>query len=221
MARGKRRSGGSRSFRKRASVDWVQSPPGYDEEGGSLGVVPPTNIAQVALVHSKQMQLQAIGSVVAPEDFQSAAFPNHVRRQVIRAVRGQFLINATEGWASGNFRSLGFRIAKFKQDPQTGDVLVPPGYCIMTTIDPLQGPYVYADSRFLWERRVHYQYNPDNILGMKEVFVKWSGYESLEHDECLAIIFENQQSLYGANGGPAGGEVIIQFWLRTLCQVPS
>jgi len=209
--------------RRRAPLDWVQNFRCYASGGGGIGVTAGNNLVAAPLVYSKQIQLVSITDPVAPLDIQAAAFPNNAARQVVRAVRGQLFFQASEGWANGNARFVAFRIAKFKMDPDNEDILLPVEYTLWeeVPIGNLQGPYVFADSRFLWERRVWMQYNPNNVLGMHSVNVNWSGFEVLEHDECLALLIQNTQSAYGGSGGPAGGEIILQSWLRTLCQVPS
>lgn len=203
----------------RPRLDWVQNPQCYASDVTQISSTPGTNSAAGILVHSKQIGLERYGSSIIGGELNAAAFPNHAKRQVIRAVRGIIVVRPVQSWSEGANRFFGARIGKFVENPETADIVVPPDYSMWEDLEPSQGPYVWADKRFLWERRLYAYYNMNaaGAIPWWTIVVNWSGREVLENDECLGIFFQNMPSAF--EGGWLGGPIGVSTWLRTLCEV--
>jgi len=204
----------------RTRLDWVQNPQCYNIQATQVDNTPGVNSVAGILVHSKQIGLQDYGNATIFGTWQNAAFPNNKKVQVVRRVVGEFFVRPLQSWSAGSARYMGFRIGKFVENPETADIVVPPDYAMMEDVEPTQGPYVWADKRFLWEHRMYGFFNGSweaaGATPWWKIRVDWRGREFLENDECLAFYFENALQL---QEGLPGGPVYLGSWLRTLCEV--
>lgn len=205
--------------RRRPSVDWVQNDQSYTEF--TTEVSADDTVLSAVLVYSKQTQMDTIGFVGTPVLLQAGAFPNRVTRQRVRRVVGEMFWQPVETWTSGSVREFAMRIVKMKMNPEDQVAVVNnPGYTLNSQLVAGGAPYVWADARFLWEKRDVRFFNLNQTTSTRDiyrVFVDWRGVETLEDDEGLFLLVQNASlSSFGT-----AGNIRLQTWLRSLCDVES
>lgn len=126
-------------------------------------------------------------------------------------------MSPVQGWTTISGRFYGMRLAALPSSPEFGDVVVPPDYTMF--IDPINGPteYIYADDRFLWERRFMRTYDSTNVSPIWATDIHWSGRCVLQPDEMLGLYIENGV----VPGSELSGNIRVVSYLRTLCEVPE
>jgi len=211
MARKSRRT-------KRVRLDWVQNERSY--AGQPTDIAPGLALAAAApLVYSHQTTLGWYGTDAGagPTQLSQAAFPNRSDRIVVRAVRGQFFVSPITGWTTISGRFYGLRLAALPSEPDFADVVVPPDYSMF--VHPLNGPqeYIYADDRFLWERRFMRTFDSTNVNPIWATDIHWSGRCVLQPDEGLYLYIENAPT----PGSELSGDIRVVSYLRALCEVPE
>lgn len=171
------------------------------------------------LVYSHESRVMWWGNQTGfgPNQVSAAAFPQSGAGQVVRAVRGDVFIVPTESWAIGQGRMVNLRIAPFLTDPQTGDGIVPANYNMsLPGASNEDGPYIFADDRFLWEHRLARTFDATAAATpVWKVHVNWSGRVMLENNEMLAMYIENE----GMSGVFGGNTISMFIYLRALCEV--
>jgi len=211
----RRRSAG----RRRARLDWVQNEQTYSPDENDINQGLPSAVV-APLVYSQQTRVEWWGTDTGfgPNQVSGGTFPNSPRQQVIRAVRGQIFVSPVEGWTTANSRFFGFRLTKLLQDPTTGDGVVPVTYNMQAAglVVPGNEAAIWADKRFLWEKRFMSTFRSDVPTPIWVFNIHWSGRETLENDEGLFMYIENMPTPVAG-----GGTIRIVTFLRTLCEVPD
>jgi len=199
-------------------VDWVQNDLMYTEF--TTEITGNDFIIGAPLVFSKQAQIDTIGLIGAPVQLNASAFPNRASLQRVRRIVGSIFVQAVETWTTGDVREFAMRIGKYQMNPDAqAIVLNSPDYSMNSTLGPAAPPYIWADDRFLWERRDVMWFNTDaaNTRPMMKINVDWRGVETLENEECIGFLIQNRSTSDFGSTGP----IRIQTWLRTLCDVTA
>lgn len=188
--------------RKRQRFDWVYRDDIYDDAGAlfetggtytsTTNSIPPgvdASAAKILYDSSNYIGRMVGAGGVVPAYFGSAARAEG-RKPYIKWCQGFFTWRPST-WALGSVSALGVRIAKFEQDPITGQILVTPTYTMWSRTN-LTGdnPSNHANShRHFLDRRL--------VRGFSDNAAIWTTQWSvpirttLQPHECLAIFFES------------------------------
>jgi len=132
------------------------------------------------------------------------------RKALIRACEGTIIMRPST-WAAGNYAYYGWRLGVFKQDPDTGLLIVPSEYTMFDeTWAPFGSTATWANTRgWVMERRIMRPFNPDNSSGYHHLTFRWSSRKgrALEPDECFAMYLESDTGSVTLTTEP---------WCRTL-----